>query len=382
MSVESAQGIIVFFSYASRDKLLRDRLEEHLSMLKYRGLITTWHDREIHMDADRAQQVEALLQRSQIILLLISATFIASSYCYGVEMRLALQLHEQRKAIVIPVLLRPVHFASAPFARLAPLPRNGRPVTQWRDRDSAFVDVALHIEQVAEDYMRSRMGVSSPPVNAIPGTPLPTTPEGLRDGAWKCPLCGKKNRLEDMICRQCGYESVTGIGATMGIGVKTPPGIGERSFEESGSDPALTGSGTSSFEVDRRLYYQASLAACRQALQRNASDVEALLGLGKALYALENYQEALKVYESAVRLRPTSSAVYAGLGNVCLALQRYGRAIFAYDEALRLDPHAALDYSHFMRALQAVGRRGEAEQVRRKAVELGYFDEDDEAGGP
>ncbi len=167
----------------------------------------------------------------------------------------------------------------------------------------------------------------------------------------------------------------------MGIGVKTPPGIGERSFEESGSDPALTGSGTTSFEVDRRLYYQASLAACRQALQKNAGDVEAWLGLGKALYALENYQEALKVYEKVVRLRPTSAA-YAGLGNVCMGLQRYGRAIFAYDEALRLDPHVALDYPHFIRALQAVGRRGEAEQVRRKAVELGYFDEDDEAGGP
>ena len=39
--------ISVFFSYAHRDKMLRDRLEDHLSNLKYRGLITTWYDREI-----------------------------------------------------------------------------------------------------------------------------------------------------------------------------------------------------------------------------------------------------------------------------------------------------------------------------------------------
>jgi hypothetical protein len=48
----------VFFSYARRDKMLRDRLEEHLSNLKYRGLIQTWHDRDILAGSDWLEQID------------------------------------------------------------------------------------------------------------------------------------------------------------------------------------------------------------------------------------------------------------------------------------------------------------------------------------
>lgn len=41
MTLETLNGTYVFFSYAQRDKALRDQLENHLSNLKYRGLITT-----------------------------------------------------------------------------------------------------------------------------------------------------------------------------------------------------------------------------------------------------------------------------------------------------------------------------------------------------
>jgi hypothetical protein len=43
MSLEPEQGAFVFFSYAHQDKRFRDRLEDHLSNLKYRGLITVYH---------------------------------------------------------------------------------------------------------------------------------------------------------------------------------------------------------------------------------------------------------------------------------------------------------------------------------------------------
>ena len=48
--LERERGTFVFFSYAHRDKGFRDRLEEHLSNLKYRGLITTWYEKAIELD--------------------------------------------------------------------------------------------------------------------------------------------------------------------------------------------------------------------------------------------------------------------------------------------------------------------------------------------
>jgi hypothetical protein len=80
MFVEQKQSVFVFFSYEKRDKRLRDRLEDHLSDLRYRGLIITWHDRKILAGEDWLQQIDASLEKAQIILLLISANFMASDY--------------------------------------------------------------------------------------------------------------------------------------------------------------------------------------------------------------------------------------------------------------------------------------------------------------
>ena len=205
MAAAQEQGVIVFFSYARRDKMLRDRLEEHLSNLKYRGLIQTWHDRDILAGSDWLEQIDISLRNAQIILLLISSTFMASDYCYSKEMQQALQLHAQKKATVIPILLRPVLYAGAPFARLSMLPTNGKPVTSWRDRDSAFVDVALSIEKVAMYYAQNRMKrqqtASSQPES------LPADSDGgigAISGRTSCPYCGAEARTGDIFCLNCG----------------------------------------------------------------------------------------------------------------------------------------------------------------------------------
>src|SRR5260370_40963891 len=116
--LEQEQGAFVFFSYAHRDKGLRDRLENHLSNLKYRGLITTWYDREIQAGEEWARQIDIYLDKAHIILLLISSDFMVSQFCYGIEMKRALERHERREADVIPILLRPVLYTDAPFAKL------------------------------------------------------------------------------------------------------------------------------------------------------------------------------------------------------------------------------------------------------------------------
>src|SRR2546421_520659 len=79
-----------------------------------------------------------------IILLLVSQYFMASDYCYGIEMMKAIKRHERGEAIVIPIILRPVHFQGTPFGKLQALPTDAKPVTSksWANRDEAFYDVA------------------------------------------------------------------------------------------------------------------------------------------------------------------------------------------------------------------------------------------------
>ena len=136
----------IFFSYSHKDEDLRDKFEAHLSALKRQGLIETWHDRRILVGDDFDQNVRAELERAAVILLLVSPDFIASDYCYGVEVTRALERHERHEARVIPVILRPCDWQDLPFGKLLAAPKDGRPIRSWPDLDEAFLDVVQKIK--------------------------------------------------------------------------------------------------------------------------------------------------------------------------------------------------------------------------------------------
>ena len=92
----------VFYSYAHEDEALRDELEKHLSLLQRQGTITAWHDRQITPGTDWQREIDQHLDKASLILLLISPDFLASDYCYTIEMQRALERHRAGKARVIP----------------------------------------------------------------------------------------------------------------------------------------------------------------------------------------------------------------------------------------------------------------------------------------
>jgi anti-sigma regulatory factor (Ser/Thr protein kinase) len=71
-------------------------------------------------------------------------------------MKLALERHARHDAIVIPVILRPVDWSTAPFVRLKALPRDGKPLTTWLNRDEAFAEVARGIREIVSRFRSYR----------------------------------------------------------------------------------------------------------------------------------------------------------------------------------------------------------------------------------
>lgn len=140
----------IFFSYAHRDEELRDELVRHLGILQQQRIIQAWHDRQILPGSQWADEIDAHLDSADIILLLISSDFLYSDYCYGIELRRAMERHYNGEARVIPVILRPVDWQNAPFSQLQALPRNAKPVTKWTNRDEAFTNVAQGIRTIVE----------------------------------------------------------------------------------------------------------------------------------------------------------------------------------------------------------------------------------------
>jgi hypothetical protein len=140
----------VFFSYSHADAQHRDRLEKGLAMLKRQGLIETWHDRRIIPGQHVDHAISAELEAADLILLLVSPDFLASEYCYDVEMRRAMQRHEAGEAHVVPIIIRPCDWKSAPFGRLNALPTDGKPVTKSTDLDDAFLDITEGIKRLIQ----------------------------------------------------------------------------------------------------------------------------------------------------------------------------------------------------------------------------------------
>jgi hypothetical protein len=146
-NIESA--VSVFISYSHRDDSLRSELTKHLANLRRNQIIKLWHDRKIVAGENWAEEIDSKLDKSQIILFLLSPDFMESDYCVGIEAARAVELHKQGKACLIPIVLRPVDWEGSIFSGFQALPTDARPITDWDNQDSAFVDVVRGIGQSA-----------------------------------------------------------------------------------------------------------------------------------------------------------------------------------------------------------------------------------------
>src|SRR5690242_4224174 len=171
-------AIEIFYSYAHEDEALRKELEKHLASLQHQGFIAGWHDRLISGGTEWKHEIDSHLNTAGIILLLISASFIVSDYCYSIEMKRALERHEAGEARVIPIILKPVDWTDAPFSKLQVLPRNRKPITSWKDRNTAFLEVATAIRETLKDLRKSSsINQPSTPVQ-IPSS-LPSSSDSI-----------------------------------------------------------------------------------------------------------------------------------------------------------------------------------------------------------
>lgn len=148
---QSIKPMNVFISYDQEDEQLCSLLIKHMQLLSREGVINEWHNRQINPGELYKDAIDQHFNAAQLILLLISADYIASDYCYGTEMTRALQRHAAHEARVIPIILRPVDWRSAPFGGLKALPMNGEPITAWADLDQAFLAVVNEIRKVVNE---------------------------------------------------------------------------------------------------------------------------------------------------------------------------------------------------------------------------------------
>lgn len=153
--VNPPRPVDVFFAYSHKDESLLDEMREHLALLRRQGRIGEWYDRKIEAGEEWGRQIDQKLESCDLILLLVSASFMNSDYCFEKELNAAIYRHVRNEARVIPIILRPFdNWKNAPFGQLQALPRDGQAVMTWPNRDEAWVNVVAGIRKVVETLSR------------------------------------------------------------------------------------------------------------------------------------------------------------------------------------------------------------------------------------
>lgn len=143
-------AVTVLLCYAQEDERMARQLKQHLSPLERNRYIFIWDYGNIDPGAERNRELKKRLNEAEIILLLVSASFLFSDYCYEIEMQQVIERHERREARVIPVILRDCYWNIPPLDKLQPLPDRARPIVQWKGQDKGYANVAEALARIAK----------------------------------------------------------------------------------------------------------------------------------------------------------------------------------------------------------------------------------------
>ncbi len=221
-----SQLLRMFLSFVSKDRKFRDSFIIHSASLKREKLIDGSYEDEILPGSQSQDVLEEQLKQADIVLLFISPDFIASDYHYNIEMPLAITMHQEGKARVLPLHCRPVVYEDSPIARLQGLPLTDRatlrPLSIWPDRDEAYSNVVKAIKRVIKELNRQKSARAMTTSQAnepsriwnVPYTynPLFTGRDDLLENLHAT-FAAHRVQRSDFICRQV-LNGLGGMGKT------------------------------------------------------------------------------------------------------------------------------------------------------------------------
>ena len=145
----------LFISYSHKDESHREELEERLAMLKRNNIVSVWHDRKIIAGDDWKNQIDDNLESADIILFLISPSFLASNYCFDVEVKKAMEKQAAGTAQIISIIVRTCDWHECEFSKFQAVPKDAKPIDLWGNKDNAWQDVVDGLKRHIKEFIPS-----------------------------------------------------------------------------------------------------------------------------------------------------------------------------------------------------------------------------------
>ena len=140
--------LLLFYSYADEDKGYCEKLEQVLKPLQRQSVFECWGKQTPVAGSDWQRQIDENLDRADLILLLISPSFLASNSCHA-QLQRARDRQASGKAQVILIQVRAA-YDPALDAELFLLPRNGTPVASSANQDEVWREIVQELHDLVQ----------------------------------------------------------------------------------------------------------------------------------------------------------------------------------------------------------------------------------------
>jgi hypothetical protein len=150
----------IYIIHAAADKTDKDNLVKFLTPYQQ---IEIWHDDLIAAGTLKNETIVSNISSCDIIIVLLSSDLLSDQTLLNTYRE-----YLYHPKIIVPVLLRPCLWEREPSVNLLTLlPRDGRPVSQYTNRDEAYHHIAKEIIHVIESKRKQKVTSSSDSPNNI-----------------------------------------------------------------------------------------------------------------------------------------------------------------------------------------------------------------------
>ncbi len=331
MHSEPTPSVKVFYCYAREDKLLRDELEKYLGNLRRQNHITSWSDYEINGGKEWTEEIDLKLNAADIILILISPSFMHLEYYYEAEMKRAMQRLNTKDSYVIDIILHPINWEDALISKLQILPDGEKPITIRLNRDEAFYDIARGIGKVINETLKEQWLKESRNFRIT-------------------------NKFE---------EALTAIEKAISLDPKYIQAYVEKGIIYRDRPFELTDADISDFDFGSKRVSDEVIALFEKAIQLDPTYAQAYFEIAVTYARNAYYTEALITIEKVIQLDPTYAQAYLEKGIIyrkkpckpfewtddyigdydeTIALANFNEAIASFEKVIQLDPTYAQAY--------------------------------------
>ena len=141
----------IFVSYSHADTKWLNELDPHLKGLEQYTQVDRFDDRLLLGGDDWDAKIKAALERADVILLLVTANFIASAYIQRIELPAALKRRKAEGCVVVPVLFETCYHELLGIGDINYLPKDKKgalkPINIWPKAQwpNALTQIVKHI---------------------------------------------------------------------------------------------------------------------------------------------------------------------------------------------------------------------------------------------